>query len=216
MNCQLTTAVTSLMTISGVAAGTLAAVTPVNPGQTVALSGITHAEDPSLGATVLLDWVQEFSISNATGELYRASLQSRVARRHDTNELDFYWRVRDVEIAQGEISSIVVTGFDGFLQGVEYRPDGQGDIGASHASRSADGLALGYLFANPTLSGQFESKASLARTDAFEYDTVGTVRINLLSGEFITLSTLAPVVPAPGGAALLAGAGLLAARRRRA
>lgn len=203
----------TLLALSGT--GALAGVQQINPGQTIALNGVTHDEDPSLTATVLLDWTQEFSISNVAGELYRARLQSRVARRLDTGELDFSWHIRDVEVGLGEVSSLVITGLDGFLQGVEYRPDGNGDIAPSHASLSADSTALGYLFANPTLTGLAESYFSVARTDALEFDSIGTATIYLLSGESVTLSTLAPVVPAPGGVVLLGATGVLAARRRR-
>lgn len=210
------TTLAALLAVAGSGSLSLGAVKQINPGQTVALDGITSAEDTSLPAVILHDWEQEFSISNATGVLFRATLQSRVARRLDNDQLDFNWRIHDIEVAQGQVSSFVVTGFDGFLQGVEYRPDGSGSIAPSHASLSGDGSALGFLFAGPTLTDPDGSKFTLARTDAYDFSTLGTVRINLLSGEFVTLTTYAPAVPAPGGAALLAGLGLVGSRRRRA
>lgn len=191
-----------------------AAVTDIFAGDTLPLTGITHAEDPSLGATILNDWLQDFSIVDAAGSTFHASIQSRVAQRHDTGELDFSWRIRDIS-GIGEISSVVVTGFEGWSVGVEWRVDGLGEVGPTHASRTADDVALGYLFTADMPNAVDESKFFFARTEAMDYDSTGSVRINLLSGEYITLDTFAPSVPTPGGLAILGVAGLGIARRRR-
>lgn len=192
----------------------LGAVATIDPGQTIALSGITHAEDPSLAGVVAEDWVQDFLIVSDTGATFSGSIQSRVVTRFDNEQLDFSWFIRDTS-GVGQISSVVITGFAGWDLGVEWRPDSLGDIGPSHASRTADGLNLGYLFAGVPLNAPDESKFFFARTEAMTYDTSGTVTINLIGGESVTLKTFAPAVPTPGGAAVLALAGLGAARRRR-
>lgn len=190
------------------------AVTPLDPGQMVSLSGITHAEDPSLGGVVAEDLLQDFHIVSPTGSSFSGTIQSRVSTRHDTGQLDFAWHIRDTS-GVGQISSVVLTGFQGWDLGVEWRPDGSGDIGPSHAMRTADGVGLGYLFADDLLFAPDESKFFFARTEAMTYDMSGTVTINLLNGESFTLATFAPTVPTPGGLAMLGMVGLGAARRRR-
>lgn len=212
--------ITPIIATAIVAATAAADITPINAGDLVALSGITHAQDNTLQAVVLDDWSQGFSIANDIGEEYSGSIQSRVSQRTDTGELDFYWRIRDTSTHSnfslfGEVASIVVTGFAGWDVGVEWRVDGLGETGASNAFRSKDADSIGYLFANPTLNPLDDSKAHLARTGAFDYDGSGTITINLISGESVTLSTFAPTVPSPAPLALGACSMLLASRRRR-
>lgn len=196
------------------APATLGAITPIEPGQTVPLFGVTHAQDPSLSGVVAQDWVQDFLIVGDTGATFSGSIQSRVSRRSDNDQLTFAWRIRETS-GVGQISSVVVTGLQGWDLGVEWRPDSLGDVGPSHATRTADGVSLGYLFADTLLNAPDESKFFFARTEAMTYNTSGTVTINLLSGDSVTLQTFAPTIPAPGGLGLAAAGGLLASRRRR-
>tara|TARA_R110000744_G_scaffold93671_3_gene180910 strand:+ start:435 stop:1073 length:639 start_codon:yes stop_codon:yes gene_type:complete len=192
-----------------------ASVTDIFAGETVALSGVSVAEDPTVGGTVIEDYAQDFVISDVTGaELYRGVLQSRITMRFDTGELDFRWRVRDVLDLPGQISSVAVNGYAGWEVGVEYKSDSLGDVGPSDALRTADDDTIGYLFSG-LLTPTDESKFFFARTHAFEYGLTGTARINLISGEFVELATWAPAVPAPGSMGMLGLGGLVAMRRRR-
>lgn len=194
---------------------TSASITDIFAGDTVGLSGITVAEDPSLAAVVAIDFAQDFEVGDPAGAPLTGTLVSRVSMRMDTGEIDFYWQLRDLDSKTNSISSIVLSGFEGWDVGVEWRIDSIGDIGPAFALRTADDDSIGFLFDTPFLHAPNESKYMLARTHAMSFDLIGTARINLVSGESITLSTFAPTVPAPGGLALLGVAGLGAARRRR-
>jgi len=194
-----------------------AAITPLAPGQTVPLAGITVDQDASLGGEVPEggDWLQPFVISSPTGELYSATLQSRVVQRLDTGTVDFYWLIRGVADLSGQVSSIVVTGWGAFSAAVEWRVDGLAldGLGPSDATRTADGDRVGFLFADPVLTAPTESKFMFVRSGVTGYAPTGTARINLLSGESVVLDTWAPV-PEPGTAMTLAAAGLMLLRRR--
>jgi len=193
----------------------LASGIDIQAGQTVSLSGITADMDPLLPGTVVEDLLQEFVIGDPAGNALVGTLQSRVSVRHDTGQINLYWRIRDLSGPSVQISSIVISGFEGWSVGVEWRIDGSGDIGPSDAIRTADDNSIGYLFAGPALMTPDESKFCLASTEAFDYALTGTARINLLSGESITLATWAPAVPAPGAMGMLGVTALAAARRRR-
>lgn len=192
-----------------------AAITDIFAGDSVGLSGITVAEDPSLAGVVAIDFAQDFAVGDPAGDLLTGVLDSRVVIRNDTGEIDFYWRLRDLDSESTRISSIVLSGFEGWDVGVEWRVDSVGDIGPAFATRTADDDSIGYLFNAPFLHGPNESKYFLARTSAMDFDLIGTAQINLISGESVTLATFAPQVPTPGGAVLLGTGGLLATRRRR-
>lgn len=192
-----------------------AAITNILAGDSVGLSGITSAEDPSLAGVVAIDFVQDFSVGDPAGDLLTGELVSRVVVRNDTGEIDFYWRLRDLDSETNRISSIVLSGFEGWDVGVEWRVDSVGDIGPAFATRTGDDDSIGYLFNSPFLHDPNESKYFLARTSAMDFGLIGTARINLISGESVTLATFAPQVPTPGGVAILGIAALGAARRRR-
>lgn len=210
-NTIITGLVTGLILTSSAWGG----VTDLFAGDTVALHGITLAEDPSLAGTVMIDFAQDFEVGDPAGDRLTGNLVSRVSMRTDTGELDFSWRIRDLDSETNSISSIVLSGFDGWDIGVEWRIDSSGDIGPAFASRTVDDDSVGFLFEAPYLRAVNESKYMLARTHAMGFDLIGTARINLASGESVTLATFAPTVPTPGGLGLLGISGLLAGRRRR-
>ncbi len=191
------------------------AVTDLLAGDTVELHGITAAEDPTLAGVIVMDYSQGFVVGDPAGDPLTGTLQSRVIVREDTGEIDFSWRLRDLDSEVNLISSIVISGFDGWGVGVEWRIDGSGDIGPAFAARTADDDSIGYLFETPFLGQPNESKFMFARTHAMDFDLLGTARINLVSGEWITLSTFVPVVPAPGPLAVFGITGMIAQRRRR-
>jgi len=192
-----------------------ASVVDLYAGESVGLSGITSAEDPTLAGVVAIDYSQGFEVGDPAGARLTGTLISRVVMRLDTGEIDFSWRLRDLESETNLISSIVLSGFDGWDVGVEWRVDGLGDVGPAFASRTEDSDSIGFLFDAPYLHASSDSKYMFARTHAMSYDLIGTARINLVTGESVVLSTFAPTVPTPGGLALLGVAGMGVARRRR-
>lgn len=215
MNCSMTMPALLGAGLTMVAAmQASASVVDLHAGDSVGLSGITSAEDPSLVGVVTMDFVQDFEVGDPAGGRLTGTLQSRVLMRLDTGEIDFSWRLRDLDSETNLISSIVLSGFDGWDVGVEWRIDGLGDVGPAFASRSEDSDSIGFLFDAPYLHASSESKFMFARTHAMSFDLIGTARINLVSGESVVLSTFAPV-PAPGSLALFGIAGVVAQRRRR-
>ncbi len=198
----------------GVCTQASAAVVDLFAGDSVALNGITVAEDPTLAGTVMMDYAQDFVAGDPAGAPLTGTLLSRVVMRTDTGEIDFSWRIRDLDSKVNRISSIVLSGFDGWDVGVEWRVDGLGDVGPAFASRTADDDSIGFLFESPYLYAPHESRFMFARTHAMDFDLIGTARINLASGESVVLSTFAPV-PTPGSLFILGSAGVIAARRRR-
>ncbi len=199
------------------AQSSLGAITNLNAGESADLFGITSAEDNSLvgGIPAGGDFSEDFVIGDAAGNFFEANFKSRVVIRNDTGTVDFYWQIRDVEDLSGQVASVVVNGYQAWSVGVEYRPDSLGDIGPNSAFRTADGDSIGYNFESPAVGFPDESKHFLARTDATDYAMTGTVRITLVTGQFVDLDTWAPAVPTPGALSLLGLGGLIAGRRRR-
>ncbi len=198
----------------GVCTHASASVVDLFAGDSVALNGITLAEDPTMSGVVAIDFAQDFEVGDPAGSRLTGTLQSRVLIRNDTGELDFMWRIRDLHSETNSISSIVFSGYEGWDIGVEWRADGLGDVAPGYASRTVDDDSIGFLFDTPYLYAPHESRFVLARTHAMDFDLIGTARINLASGESVVLSTFAPV-PTPGSLLILGSAGVIAARRRR-
>lgn len=199
------------------AQGAFGAVTNLNAGESADLFGISHFEDNSLGGVIVPegDLFEQFAIGDPAGSYFEASLQSRVIIRDDNGMLDFSWHIRDVENLSSQVASVVVNGYEAWSVGVEYRTDGLGNLGPDSAFRSADGDSVGYNFENGGLGYPDESRFFFSRTDAMDYDMSGTIRITLVTGEFVELDTWAPAVPAPGALSLLGLGGIIAAGRRR-
>lgn len=198
------------------AAPAFGAISTIGAGESAFLNGVSLAEDPTLAGMVVIDYLQPFELADPAGEPLSASLLTRVSERTDTGELTFSYRVVDMAGSTGQITSIVVSGFAGWSTGVEWRSDSLGDLGPQQAYRSVDEDTINYQF-NPTLGfpNAFESRFFFARTNAFDYNDLGTAVITLTNGESVTLSTFAPAVPTPGGLACIGLAGLGIARRRR-
>jgi len=212
LNCCFGLAVAALCAQSA-----LGAISNLNAGESADLLGITWIEDNSLAGFVVPegDLSEQFTINDPAGNYFEATLQSRAIIRDDNGMMDFSWRILDIENLAGRIASVVVNGYEAWSVGVEYRVDGSGDIGPDSAYRSADGDSVGYNFENGGLGYPDESKFFFSRTDAMGYDASGTIRITLVTGEFVELDTWAPAVPAPGALSLLGLGGIVAGRRRR-
>lgn len=195
----------------------LGAISNLNAGESADLFGISFAEDNSLGGSIPGggDMLEDFTIGDPAGVFFEGTLQSRIIVRDDTGTIDFAWRIRDIQDLSGQVASVVVNGYEAWSVGVEYRPDGNGIVGPGSAFRTEDGDSVGFNFDSPAVGFPDESKFFFARTDAFDYEMTGTVRITLVGGQFIELDTWAPAVPAPGSLALLGLGGVVAVRRRR-
>tara|TARA_R110000744_G_scaffold93671_4_gene180913 strand:+ start:37 stop:687 length:651 start_codon:yes stop_codon:yes gene_type:complete len=211
LNCCLGLTVAALCAQSA-----LGAISNLNAGESADLFGITWIEDNSLAGLIVPegDIIEQFTIGEPAGSYFEATLQSRAIIRSDNGMMDFSWHIRDIENFSSQIASVVVNGYEAWSVGVEYRVDGSGDLGPDSAFRSADGDSVEYNFENGGLGYPDESKFFFSRTDAMGYDTSGTIRITLVTGEFVELDTWAPAVPAPGAISLLGLGGIVAGRRR--
>lgn len=192
----------------------LGAISNLNAGESADLFGITFAEDMSLGGSAI-DAVENFTITDAAGNLFDGVFQSRAITRSDNGMIDFSWRIDNIEDLAGQVASVVVNGYEAWSVGVEYRIDGLGDVGPTSAFRTEDGDSVGFNFDDPAVGFDNESKFFFARSDASDFGMTGTARITLVTGQVIELDTWAPAVPAPGSLALLGLGGVVALRRRR-
>lgn len=203
----------------------------VTPGDTVALSGTTVAASPDLAGTVIRDTLIPFQIFNTAGGLIMSgNVQDRVVRSANTGELIFAPRLRDFDMTLPDawVSSMRVTGYDGFSTDIDFRTDGLGNVGPNDVSRSAgtgDALSFRYdpniIWPNNGDEAYFISTFS----NAVDFDLTGSITISAQNDPgasvFSTVlsGTAAPsIVPVPA-AVWLFGSGLLGliglARRKK-
>ena len=211
------------------ATGTTALAGPVinlAPSQmTDALSGIDNSEFVEIRGAAISDKYIDFSIfSDQEGDsselLYQGTLMTRVVRSHQTGNLHFNYRIMDPNSGlAGRISHIEVGGFGDFNTRVEFRNDATsiGEEGPYMAERAVDGDIIDFTF-DTGLNTADDSHFffAMVNTDTF-YEDSALATIYLESGERVSLivDSATPGVPTPGSLALLGGAGLLGARRRR-
>jgi hypothetical protein len=212
-----------------IATGTTAFAGPVinlAPSQmTDALSGIDNSEFVEIRGTAISDKYIDFSIfSDTEGEastlLYEGTLMTRVVRSHQTGNLHFNYRIMEPNSGlAGRISHIEVGGFGDFNTRVEFRNDATsiGEEGPFMAERAAHGDIIDFTF-DGGLNTADDSHFffAMVNTDTF-YEDSALATIYLETGERVSLivDSATPGVPTPGSLALLGGAGLLGARRRR-
>ncbi|NUP11931.1 MAG: hypothetical protein HOW73_38280 [Polyangiaceae bacterium] len=143
-----------LVTVAAVVAATTASVAYamvlLPAGATVSLSGSTYASDSSLGGTIEDDRVLSFDCSDGSGTL-KGTLQTRIVR-NGLGELDFYYRVTNDASSDAGISQVSARKFPESKPGnqdgvwVDFRPDGDGDVGPKTAHRSDDGTVVDFMF----------------------------------------------------------------------
>ncbi len=212
-----------------IATGTTAFAGPVinlAPSQmTDALSGIDNSEFIEIRGTAISDKYIDFSIfSDTEGEastlLYEGTLMTRVVRSHQTGNLHFNYRIMEPNSGlAGRISHIEVGGFGDFNTRVEFRNDATsiGEEGPFMAERGVHGDIIDFTF-DGGLNTADDSHFffAMVNTDTF-YEDSALATIYLETGERVSLivDSATPGVPTPGSLALLGGAGLLGARRRR-
>lgn len=199
----------------------------LQPGQTAGgLVGTTNTEWSELIGSEQHDFFQEFTVTGGSGDLYSATLMTRVVRSNQTDHLHFNYRIMDPnEQLSGQVSYIEITGFQGLSTRVEYRNEttAPGDSGPFDASRDASGDMLTFNFGSDLATGE-SSRFFFAMVDADDFTALpvgddipgngATATIYLNSGESVTLNVVGPV-PAPGALGLLAMGGLVSVRRRR-
>ncbi len=190
-----------------------ASITELDAGQSVAVEGVRILDDFSLIGSGP-SFFTPFTVMGDGGTLFEGSFGYSAVTRHDTGEIDLYWRVRADEDYAGEVVSVTIDGYSEFSVGVAYRTDLLGSHAPTTASRSLDADIVEFAFDDPAIQYPSGTREFMIRTDALDFDMSGTARITLASGEFVDLATFAPVVPTPSALAVIGFGGLLAGRRR--
>ena len=193
----------------------------VNPGGVAVLTGTTSAASPDLAGVVIRDELLPFQIFDRAGNLVMEGVvQDRVVRSDNTGTLIFAPRLRDfnMNLPDAWVQGLVVNGYDGFATDVDYRTDGQGNVGPNSVNRSpVSGDDLFFRYDPNIITPNFgdEGRFNSILTDTAAFDLTGSITI-LASNDFggtlfsVTLdNTAAPsLVPVPA-AAWLFGSGLL-------
>jgi hypothetical protein len=203
--------------------GTNASAIPLAPGGAVTPVGTTSAAEPNLVASLVeSDPLRHFEILDGLGNvIVEGNLQDRVARSAPLGTLIFEPRLRDL-IGPGVIVGLVDRDYAGFSTDVEYRTDGDGDVGPDEISRSVGtGDALTFEYDPSVIDPPEEALFLSVLTNAPDFAAIGTTTIFArdITGalHFVTLEQTNAPVPEPS-AVVLGGLGLigLAASRRRA
>ena len=169
---------------------------PLAPSAPVLIAGTTHADRPELAGEVIRDELSAFEIRDAQGGLvFQGTIQQRVVRSNLDGTLDFYYRIRETDFAvSGSLRVVRTHGFASWTTDVDFRLDGQGDIGPASASRSADGDQVTFHF-NPELKTGEESFFLLVKTNSVSMGETG-LTILVGSGEnTVELAAAGPVAP---------------------
>jgi hypothetical protein len=157
-----------------------------NTGLGVGLSGMTHAQLPELGGTVLRDAVRQvvFTDRESGRQAASASVQDRVIRSTSTGLLDFNFRVVAFEASEpGLVLTHVARGpFPSPPVDVDYRLDGVGEIGPASASWPASSSDVQFAFLPPgQITPGKQSRFVYVRSDASEFVDTGVMALGLSS-----------------------------------
>jgi hypothetical protein len=147
--------------------------------ETVDVRGTTHAADPTLGGTVLVDELRAFSGTSPSGPV-SGRMQDRVVRQAD-GKLAFYYRI--YELRGDNIDYIAVTQFTqaGYPNlDVDFRTDGLGVIGPYRVSTDGANIKFEFAATRPI------SPSELSR---FMYIRPATGATNYQSGAVVILGT---------------------------
>lgn len=167
----------------------------------VLLPGTTVAAEADLAGTVIHDKLIPFRIVSAAGALlFEGVLQDRVVKGNN-GDLHFYYRIRDTKAGlNGIIRYVTTISYAATpMLSVDWRPDGLGTINPISVQRSgAPGSTVRFEFPNAgaqVLVGGRESKFFYLKTvRASNFRESGSTRIQLLTGQGVTLKTVMPVL----------------------
>ncbi|MBF0313059.1 MAG: hypothetical protein HQK52_06560 [Oligoflexia bacterium] len=170
---------------------------PVGPALASALPGTTAAAEPDLVGGVIYDKLIPFSIVGAGGAvLFIGTLQNRVVKSAGSGNLHFYYRIRDTKPGlNGIISNVFTRSFPTppNIIFADWRVDGLGMIDPLTAQRSGVGGSLvkfDFLSPGHFLVGGRDSKFFFVKTTSKNFVHTGETRIQLRSGESVSLRTV--------------------------
>ncbi len=177
---------------------------PIGAGP-LPLPGTTAAAETDLAGTVIHDKLIPFQITNGLGSLlFEGTLQNRVVKSSADGTLHFYYYIRNTRPGlNGIVGNVMTSSFaTSRYLAVDWRPDGLGQVRPLMASRNA-GTGNLVRFTFPTavataavgvLVGGRESKFFYLKTKVMNFKEIGQTRIQLTTGQFVTLQTMAPVL----------------------
>ncbi len=169
----------------------------------------------------LIDWVVDSG--TATPANFTADTIAAVILDNDTDQLGFFWQVKNAANSKDPIMRLTAIGFSGFITDFVYRTDDFGMPGTfvaggptpTTATRSLSGDTLGFYMPIPTGIPQASTSVIMgAWTNAHYYDVAVS---SLIDGGVMNFKSFAPGVPEPSTYVLLGSAllGLAIYGRRR-
>ncbi|MFT3686674.1 MAG: hypothetical protein QM783_17435 [Phycisphaerales bacterium] len=185
---------------------------PIGPGGTLFLA--PGEAEPFLGSNLLANITLPFATPFYTGTLTSAVLTGDATNPYGMNALTFVYIVHNDPNSAHALARLTVNGYAGFLTDASYSTLGPGTI-PLFIDRQANGDSLGFSFSSAMghslIQPGTDSAVLIIQTNA----TLFRENIaNVIDGAVTQVGTFAPVIPTPGAIAL-AGAGMLAAGRRR-
>lgn len=163
------------------AAAALAVSALLAPGQFLAATATTAATEPTLSGTVIYDTLLPFTINAYGGGLVcTGRLQDRVVIETTTQQLDFYYRIRDTS-GPGAIGAISTNNFSGQTLRVAYRTDGLGTVAPQWVARAAaPGAEIQFFLLLPPVSCALhqESQFMLIKTTVTSFRGGGNTSLN--------------------------------------
>lgn len=221
MNITQTIAAATIMAAGSTAmAGAVIDLAPSQISGT--LTGLDNIMFPEIRGETIADTFFDFSVEGDvegidSNIMYEGTLMTRVVRSNMTGLLTFNFMLIDPnDSLSGAISSLEITGFEGYQTRVEYRDDtdAPGDEGPTTAARDISGDIITFDF-GASLQTNEESKFFFVMIDTEEYSgNLSVATIRLQSGETVSLD-ISSALPTPGTLSLLSAAGLITMRRRR-
>jgi len=162
--------------LAAVSASALAV--PAQPGDVVNVSGTTVAAEPWLAGTPLNSGVLNvFFIRDEGGNsVFTGELVSQPIRSDDLGTVSIRYQVRNAQNVVGarRVARVEIFGFDGMQTNVDFRTDGEGDIGPNLVSRTnGAGGQVSFLFANPVFSINLDSYSFHIHTNATHFNQQG-------------------------------------------
>lgn len=172
-----------------IATATTALAVPAHPGDVVNLNGTTSAAEPWLAGSAV-DSVNEipFTVVDAGGSpIFQGVFTSEPSASDILGTIRIRYRLRDMQaIGARRVVRVEILGFAGFQTNVDYRTDGVGDLGPNLASRTnGDGAQVSFLFANPFLTPNLDSRYFHVHTNATLFREIGLARIVLNTNESV-------------------------------
>jgi hypothetical protein len=164
---------------------------PAQPGDVVNLNGTTLAAEPWLGG-VSADGANliPFTILDSGGNaVFQGAFTSSPSVSGILGTMTVSYRVRDTQaIGDRRVVRVDIFGFTGLQTNVDFRTDGLGTVGPNLASRTnGDGAQISFLFQNPLLSSDLDSRFFYVHSNGTAFTENGLVRIVLNTNESVVI-----------------------------